>query len=185
MMEYANLESVMSWLKDSVDSFNFAMPGETNPTLGEDCAEDVAKAIRARGLSDQKGAVDDWPPNSDNPSRRFPQGYRAWKEEHYGTGLTNFRTSSSDGSMLSVESLKGVPAVSPHQVTMNYGLGRTPSSSDTGYTCADDYRRTDVEKAAYAVEQGRKFYDLTDDTNEPVLQRLGEALHRHLEERNR
>ncbi len=175
---FDNLDQVHAWIRQSVLDFGFHLD-DNGQSLGETCAGDVADGIRLRAITEKRGAYVQWDDNEEK--------YAEWKEKKYGipVGFPNFRTDVSPGSMLSPESLQGTRTVSQHEVVMLYGMGLPPTTSRTGYTNNDDTKRTDREKAGYAVTAGRPFYELDDHfTNAPVYQRIAERLHRWLDERN-
>lgn len=173
---FHNLDQVHKWIKESVLGFGFHLDGETTETLGEECAEDIAVGIRLRSVTENSR----WPANEPK--------YAEWKEDKYGVpagGSVNLRTSVSPGSMLGTDSLKGTRTVSQHEVVMEYGMDLPPTYSMTGYINNDDVKRTDRQKASYAIGANREFYFLDDQyTNQPVFERVGRRLHKWLEERN-
>jgi hypothetical protein len=178
---FDNLDDVMNWVQESIDGFTFNLQGDNEPTLGEDCAADIADGIRTRSIYEKRGARGQWRENE-------PE-YAGWKFDKYDVEGTNFRTDIDPASMLSLQALKGVPAVTPHQVTMQHGLDRAPSSSRTGYLNKSDTRRTDREKGVFAHNDtaggGRSFYELDEIyTNEPVYLRLWQRLYEWLDQRN-
>jgi hypothetical protein len=184
MMVYQNLDEVIGFIQRACDSFGFHSDNGTGQTIGDEACEAIAKAIYERSAKLQRGGrTGEWPANSDNPPG---QGYATWKRRKYGETRTNFRTNDGPGTMLSQESLKGVPAVTPHLVTMQYGLGRIPAGNRLS---PDDERRTDIEKAHYAHnppsgQLSRAFFELSPETNHPVLMVVGKGLVAHLKRRS-
>jgi len=174
---FSNVDDVEKFVLKCLDDFGFDVPGKGNATLGDDCAEELAIAIRNRSLTEQRGGVGPvWPENKAD--------YRKWKEKTYGETRTNIRSDH----MLSVDSLKGVPVITKDEVVMNYGLGVPPpaSGSPKEYFGTDDVK-TDIQRAEYAQvyqSQGdRSFYNLSGDVNEPVLHRVAEALKQYIQDK--
>ncbi len=171
----SNIDQVADWLRESVAGVNFNMPAD-NAQLGGVCAREIAIGIQERAFNEQKGAVEEWPENS--------PGYKRYKGRHYGIELTNFRTQQ----MLLLGSLEANVHVEDDGKTtvMEYGTDQVPTDSASGTLTATDQVRTDTQKAHYAHEQGRSFYEIDQKMdNERIMPVLRRALKAHLEERAR
>jgi len=169
-MEYQNLDEVMDFIRKSHATFGFHVQGESGQSIGEECCEAGAQTIHSIGISEQRGGkTGAWPANSTDPPKSGGPSYAARKRRAYGHTIVNARTNDGPGSMLSLESLKGVPAVTPHQVDWKYGLQRPPTA---GVVWRDDLRRTDEQKAGYAHEQKRNFFELGTE----VIQAIGRVI---------
>lgn len=190
MDDAGNADEVRRWLERFVMSFNFTRPG-VDRNMGRDLAHLVAGKIAERSA---KGLAPDgtkWKRNSDRPNPRrgtlavpgFANigtartgGYLTEKRKRYGwpesDGKPNYRT----GQMLSHLSLFGDTVVGPDTVEMHYGIDvppdRTYSPVDnrTASQVRADEAVTDREKAGYAVENDRPFYELDDDIRDAVLE---------------
>lgn len=174
-MEYENLDQVMKFVRDAHATFGFHVQGDSGQSVGEEMCEAGAHAIHDLGIGQQRGGKTvSWPINSDNPPGR---GYRSKKQRAYGTTLTNVRTNDGPGSLLNVESIKGLPGVTPHKVTWQYGLSQTPEN----HIWADDLRRTDREKAVYAHEQRRGFFELGREVIMAMVGPLFRGFKNHME----
>ena len=180
-----NIDEVVNWLENLVNSFNFLMPG-IDQSLGRDLVNAVAWGIADRSATELRGADGTpWPENSDNPPG---QGYKSWKARNYGVfDMPNFRT----GQMLSLESLKGRPEIDEHTILMHYGTGDPPqtSAAPTGYLSDEDQKITDVEKAQFAHASdehrpARPFYELDDDIRRAAIEVAADALAQYLTDAN-
>jgi hypothetical protein len=165
---FSNDSEIDAWLRASVAAFDIRDRG-----VGHDAAEAVADGIIERSHEQQKGATVPWPENSDNPPG---QGYRSKKGKRYGTTKTNFRT----GQMLSRASVLGTVVITKNTVEIRYGTGKPPTSSVNGYIEERDKQITDVEKAEYADELGRPFFELDETICDHIFDIIGDGLGDHI-----
>jgi len=143
--------------------------------LGQLLADDTATGSQERSIEQQcDGSGSPWAQNSDNPEGR---GYRSKKAKRCGTALTNGRT----GQMLSKESLAGKVIITQYLVEMTYGTGQPPDRCANGAEPTEaDKAITDDDKAFYAHEQGRRFFELDQDICNHNFGRFSAALGEHL-----
>jgi hypothetical protein len=179
----SNIAEVQAWLSQWVDSFD--MQRQIGPrSLGRDIAHNAVQIIQDRSLQERTGFGTAWPPNSETPTRWHPQGYKAWKEENYGTDAPNSRT----GQMLSKESLYGRTTIEAKLVTLIYGTNQPPTRAAFGTPTEkqfeQDQKVTDTFKA-YLAHTGqskknivRPFYRL----NEIDAPEIVEVCREHLVE---
>lgn len=179
-MADSNIKEVVGWLHQFVASFNFTRPG-VDRSMGRDLAHLVAGLIADRCA---KGLAPDgthWKPVSDTPwgppgsGFQFP-GYRTRKRQAYGwpeaDGKPNYRT----GQMLSHLSLFGNTVVGPDLIEMHYGIDAAPAGcySPVDNRTASERRAdesvTDREKAGWAEDNDRPFYELDDEIRDAVLE---------------
>jgi hypothetical protein len=142
---------------DAIRSFGFTTTHE-GKALGMVLAEGTAEGIRARTVDEQlTGDGSPLPLNSDRRRRE--------KYKRNGECLTNVDT----GQMLSIKSLMGKVIVEQYLVTIEYGTGEAAEATPdrmsprqririTGGTATEHV--TDVDKATFAAEQGRGFFQL-------------------------
>jgi hypothetical protein len=133
----SNIASVVAWLDKFVDGFD--MQRQIGPrSLGRDLADKAVQCIQHRSLQERTGFGTAWPPNSEklNPPWQ-PQGYKAWKEQNYGTREPNSRT----GQMLSKENLYGRTTIESKQVTLIYGTNQPPTRAAFGTPTAKQLAR--------------------------------------------
>ena len=102
--------------------------------------------------------------------------YRSKKGKKYGTTKTNFRT----GQMISRASVLGTVIITKNSVEIRYGTGQPPTSSVNGYIEERDKQITDVEKAEYADELGRPFFELDDQICDHTFNIIGDGLGDHI-----
>jgi hypothetical protein len=189
-MSTSNIGDVTAWLDKFVDRFD--MQRQIGPrSLGRDIAHKAVELIQDRSLQERTGHGTAWPPNSETPSKYQPEGYKGWKEKHYGTGDPNSRT----GQMLSKESLYGRTKVEAKQVTMVYGTDTPPTRATFGTPTpnqlARDQKVTDTFKA-YLAHTGqskkkivRPFYQLIDSDGPEVMEVARERLVEYINQTNR
>jgi hypothetical protein len=179
-----NVDEVNAWTVGLFDTFGFTSTYE-GKALGNVLAETTAEGIRERSIERQcDGSGTPWPVNSDgdgslssrNATSVHGQGYRSRKRRLYGTDLTNVRT----GQMLSIQSLMAKVVVTQYLVEIHYGTGEPPTSSSTGYIEDADKRISDDDKAFYAHEQGRKFFELDADICDANFAAFSKALGAHM-----
>ena len=176
MPDDSNLDHVMGQLKQFINSFDFTRPG-IEGSMGKDAAHAVAERI-AEAAADQK--TTDGEPFPDNAPE-----YAAWKDEKYGVGPNAYGRRT--GQMLSLESLLGEVEVSGGEVTIRYGTGQAPTrSSASGYISESDKSTTDIEKAFFITNQGKRltFYKAGAAGREAVVEVLKEAVARAIQEEN-
>jgi hypothetical protein len=178
-MEYENLDAVMGFVRRAHQSFGFHVDSGNGKSVGEAAVEAGAQAIHDLGYEQQRGGkTTSWPENSDNPPGK---GYRSRKKKAYGIEETNRRTDDGPGTMLNEESIKGTPVVEQRLVTWKYGLGVLPSG---GVVWKDDLRRTDTEKAGYAHEQERGFFEIGPEMKSAIGQVVARGFTEHLKRRS-
>ena len=165
----SNVDDVFAWLTRCVDGFSLAESGR-----GNSIAETIAQGIEERSDQRQQGADEPWPENSDNPPGK---GYRSRKRRKYKTDKTNYRTKQ----MLSRESLLGEVVVNKDSVTINYGTGKPPTAGAEGYIENSDKQITDIEKAFYAHQLDRPFFELDEQLIDKVFDDFCDELEEHLQ----
>lgn len=169
----SNIDDVGKWLDATIEEFGFQSETGSGP-LGR-----VAARLVAEDIADSAVTV-----NASADGTEFPDNeakYAAYKAKRYGrTGKSyGLRT----GQMLSVESLMGSVAVSTDSVKMEYGTGKPPSASKTGYLTEADTSITDIEKAWFMTRGGGKaidFYQLGPHAEAEIAEASADALERHL-----
>lgn len=172
----SNIDSVGAWLDDVVDGFGFDAAGAEG-TFGDEAARAVADDIHTSAEDVQQ----------EPPGKEFPDNedkYAAAKAKKYGRTGKSFGLRT--GQMLSIESLLGDVAVKHDEVVMQYGTGKPPSSSKSGYLSDEDRSITDVEKARYMTRDGAKtidFYQLGPYAEKAVAEIGADALERYLKGR--
>ena len=155
-----NADQLEAWLKDFARTIDFTRPGK-DQSLGRDIISALALNIQRRAAVESSGAR---PSGRVTPFAPLKPDYRREKQRLYGIdGQPNFRT----GQMLSLASLIGKPRITPHALTMVYGLEMPPSRSvaPTGRLSAEDEETLDTDKARYAHKGtkhriARPFYAL-------------------------
>lgn len=158
-----NADEIGRWIQKSVNEFTFQ-----KGLSGWHMVEAVADGIQERSADKQMAAVQVWYANE-------PE-YRAWKKAHYGTDKTNYRT----GQMLSRESLLGVVKIDTNSIEIQYGTGKSPTTSDNGYMDKSDRQVTDIEKAYWASQDDRQFFELDDKIKDATFQIFTDAFGDHL-----
>jgi hypothetical protein len=167
----------------TIRSFSFTTTHE-GKALGHLLADRTAEGIAERSAARQcDGDGNPWPLNSDKRRRM--------KYKRDGYCLTNYDT----GQMLSVPSLKGKVIVEPHLVTIEYGTGEpspAPTHQSGGLGGSPARQRikitgghateaiTDIDKATFAAEQGRGFFELDQDICDTNFKHFQEALGAHI-----
>jgi hypothetical protein len=177
----SNAEEIGRRLVEQIRSFGFRTTHE-GKALGELIVDNIIDGIQVRSTETQSApSTGPWPVNSDNPPG---QGYRSRKRRQYGTDLTNIRT----GQMLSADSLRGKTTIEDRLVKMEYGTNLVMEGSalsdrrTSTKTSVGDFRYdvTDVDKATYANEQHRSFFELDQEIMDANFQRVNDALAAHL-----
>jgi hypothetical protein len=146
--------------------------------------------IADRSLTERKGFGEEWPKNSDTPSKWHPEGYRLWKEKHYGVSEPNSRT----GEMLSQQALYGRTRIEPRLITMIYGENQPPVRVVFGDPAekylARDQKVTDTFKA-YLAHTGRSqkricrpFYNLEEEDGRAISELCQQNLNEMIRESN-
>lgn len=176
-LAHSNLPQVIAWLDAFAESFDFTRPG-VDQSLGRDLVNAVCEGIHDRSVTLRKGADADWPDLSDTPHGGRP-GYRTWKRDKYG--IDN-EPNSRTGQMLSINSLRGRTQYQPKEILIVYGVDAPPTSSaaPTGYLSPADQEVTDVEKAGFAAEKGRSFFELDDTIEAGALQVASDNLTQYI-----
>lgn len=164
----ASVEQVFDELTRLIQGFNFRLAG-ADRSMGRDLCRTIAGQIQIRAATESRGAGSRWKENTEK-TKKGKEKY-GWPEND---GKPNFRT----GQMLSLESLLGNPEVSEHEVTMTYGTGSPPVSgySPSGHISKHDRDVTDVQKAGWAVEHDRPFYEIDDLIVDAVVEEVEKHL---------
>jgi hypothetical protein len=173
MADTSNIDDVMRFLEQFVEDFNFNRKGE-DQSLGRDVLKRGVERIHDRSTDERKGFGQEWPKNSDTPSKWYPEGYRLWKDKHYNVEEPNSRT----GQMLSKESLAGRSKIESRLITMIYGTNEPPVAAIFGDPPERYFERdqkvTDTFKA-YLAHTGqskkkiiRAFYNLEEDDGQAI-----------------
>lgn len=164
----SNIDELGGRLADIIRTTGFEMELTEGKTLGEFCVDVIVGAIQVRA-DYQQGADGRWPDND--------PVYLDRKEREFGETRVNFRTNQ----MLSDASLRGKTTITNHVVTMEYGTGKPADTSPTGYLSDDDRSKTDVEKAYWANQQDRRFYDIGEDVAQKIHIIAAVATTRHIQ----
>lgn len=159
----SNVDDVHRSVMEAITGFNFHKGGS-----GWHMVEAVADGIQERSADRQMAAVQVWYANEPI--------YRAWKQRKYGTDKTNYRT----GQMLSRESLLGVVVIDTNTIEIRYGTGRPPAYSENGYMEDSDRQTTDIEKAYWASQDDRQFFELDDRIKDHTFQIFTDAFGDHI-----
>lgn len=149
-------------------------------SLGRDLCHVVAWRISERSADQQDPTGAPWPANERRYARRKAAHY-GWPEDD----ATNYRT----GQMLSHLSLLGQPDVQETEILMRYGTGQAPGVSTwspedhrTPGERAADSAVTDQQKAMWAHEKNRGFYEADSVMRDRVIEAAGDALATYLRE---
>ena len=145
-----NFDEVNRWLQDWAATVNFNLAG-AGEGLGLDIVHAVAEGIAARAAVCQDADGNPWAPNSTKPNPRMPQGYAAWKEEHYGwVDQPGYRT----GQAWSLVNLIGTTTISTDEIIMRGGLDEPPtrSAAQTGLLSEADTKVTGLQKLTWLHE---------------------------------
>jgi hypothetical protein len=174
---FSNQNEVAEWLRSCLDDFGFDSPSGAT-TLGEAIRENHVQQIQERSFGEQRGADAPWPANS--------EPYRTIKEEEFGSDLINVRTRQ----MLSRESLRGRATADKREILHTYGLDEAGDSNAGRKPRRDGKPRkaravepTDVDKAGWADEQQRQFFELDDQIRDKNADLVADALAEHLRNR--
>ena len=176
-----NVDEIGRSLIGVIESFGFTSTHE-GKALGELIVDEVVGGIQARSAERQCGGVGPrWPINE---KTRYEE-----KQKRLGVCLTNFDT----GQMLSAESLKGKVRISQNLVEIEYGTGEAADVPDRlpathridvlGGTAKEPV--TDIDKATYAAEQGRGFFELDDEICDETFKAFSETLSEHIRNQGR
>ncbi len=172
-MPTSNIKDVVNWLEHFVAGFNFTLPG-TDQNMGRDLAKVVAGRISERAVQKSRGAdPGQWRENSDNPPGK---GYKSRKRKAYGWAESDGKPNVRTGQMVSEESCMGDTRVGEQLVEMHYGEDRPPTKNHspvdrrTPSQIRADEKVTDRQKAGYAVEMDRPFFEVDDDIEEAVIE---------------
>ena len=157
----SNIHAVVDALRQWVDGIDFTRQGK-DKSLGRDCAGVIVEGIMERGLQDQSGPDGIWLAND--------PAYAKCKAEKYGPGMDNapnYRT----GQMLSELSLLGTTTYEPQVVTLRYGINAPPTrgAGPLGTILDCDRKVTDIQKAQWRHENGRRFYAITQSDSDAVV----------------
>ena len=154
-----NVDQVAADMRHTIDSFGFTSTHEGR-ALGELLVDEIVEGIHLRSVEKQcDGDGTPWPENKWRTRQR--------KIKLHGEALVNVDT----GQMLSVRSLRGKVTITQYLVTIEYGTGTAAQSPDrlpatqrihvAGGTAKELI--TDVDKATFAAEQNRRFFELDDE----------------------
>jgi hypothetical protein len=151
MSQNSNIDQITAWLGAWIQTVDFKLPGR-GQGLGEDIVHAIAGGMQKRASQDQSDADGNpWAPNSTTPSKWYPQGYAAWKEQNYGwVDQPGYRT----GQTWSLLNLIGTTTIGTHEIIMRGGLPSAPSTSaaPTGLLSAQDAKATGLDKLRWAHE---------------------------------
>jgi hypothetical protein len=184
---FGNEDEVLAWLSSGIESFDMNSPCGGR-RLADAIHENQAKQIQERSLGEQRGAILPFRPNTSK--------YAQWKLDKFGTDLINVQT----GGMLSEESIQGELIVNGKELQHVYGTGKPGESkikleepkpkkpgkrrrkARKGKRKEAGERRqpTDREKAAWAAEDGRSFFELDDQIKDRNTELASESLEEHL-----
>lgn len=172
-----NVDQVTADMQATLATFGFTDKREGR-ALGELIVDEIIDGIIVRSIDRQcDGNGKPWPKNA--------KATRDRKIKLRGEALTNVDT----GGMLSKKSLRGTTTITQYLITMNYGTGEAAEVPDrlpaVHRVQADEEGIakepvTDVDKAIYAVEQGRSFYELDDEICGKTFTVFTTALGAHL-----
>jgi hypothetical protein len=154
---------------DTIASVEFQTTLESRP-LGVVIANGIADGIIVRSFTRQcDGQGNAWPRNSE------PCGED--KHNAYGWEQTDSRTCG----MLARESLLGHVEITDDFVRITYGTGQptTRAANPLDHIEDSDKRISDDDKAFYAEQQGRGFYELDADINQQIDEDIEGALAEH------
>jgi hypothetical protein len=167
-------------LTATINTFGFKSTNEGR-ALGELIVDEIIDGIQTRSIERQcDGNGVPWPKNAPSTAAR--------KYAQYGEAIVNKDT----GQMLSAKSLRGTTVISQYLITMDYGTNtgmagpdRLPAVQRIGHRVDITGGQakevvTDVDKAMYAAEQGRGFYELDDQICDATFARFSETLGAHL-----
>jgi hypothetical protein len=174
MSQTSNIDQVAESLRMFLDAFNFQRPGK-DQSLGRDIVTDVALGIQERSVQEKRGADADWAPNE-------PE-YAEQKGKDYGVfDQPNVRT----GQMLSLPSLKGADTrIEPDSIEMVYGTGQPPTGTGTGAPLKPaDTKVTDRDKAGFAHDNARPFYEADQAIADRVRETCRENLNEYIRDVN-
>lgn len=173
-MDASNIDQVADWLEEFVHGFNFLRPG-LDQNMGRDLCHIIAGRIATRAATESRGADEmRWDAVSSKRKEVKAKAY-GWNESD---GKPNYAT----GQMLSHASLFGAPRVSEQVVDMVYGTDTPPARTYSPIDNRTDSQRqadeqvTDREKAAYAHEMGRDFYEVDDEIEAAVIEEAQQHL---------
>lgn len=147
----SNSDAIADLIDALVDSIDFTTVG-ANGSLAEDLVDVIATGIADRSAQGLDPDGHPWDANEDK--------YAAYKRKKYDVD----RPGELGGQMLSLESLKGRPAISAEKVEMAYGTGEVPPPNARNGAALTDSQRavTDRDKAGYFTDSGRRFYEFDD-----------------------
>ncbi len=166
---HENTADLRGFVVGTIETFDFRAATEEGRALGEILPDVIADGISERSTRERAApSTGTWRENEEKYKRR--------KLRLYGVGETNSRT----GQMLSILSLRGKVTIEPQLLTMEYGTGQPPSSGSTGYISDQDRLITDEDKAFYAAEDGRGFYELDETIGRDLDEEVGKCLDAHL-----
>jgi hypothetical protein len=172
-MPTSNIKDVTAWLENFVAGFNFLRPG-TDQNLGRDLAHVVAGRISERATQRSRGAdPSPWRELTDKPAGK---GYKSRKQKAYGWAEADGKPNVRTGQMVSEESCMGDTRVGEQLVEIHYGEDRPPAKTHspvdrrTPSQIRGDEKVTDRQKAGYAVELDRSFFEVDDDIEAAVIE---------------
>lgn len=181
-----NVDAVGAKIVAQIATFGFTSTHEGR-ALGELLVDETVEGIVKRSRERQcDGEGNYWPPNTRKRIRA--------KARRNGECLTNFDT----GQMLSVESLKGTVTITQYLVTIAYGtgeVGKQPTREAARYAYARNVDTvaayvaaeavTDDDKAFYAAQQHRAFYQLDETIKATNFAVFTDALGAHMKNTGR
>jgi hypothetical protein len=176
-----NGPEIAAQFAESIATFRFDAKLEGR-MLGRVIADVIVDGIAKRSQGTQSApSTGRLPPNRNYGLGGIWHGHAERKHRKYGWEDTNYRTEQ----MLSHPSLAGKVEVRNDLVTLTYGTGQPPSVGvgPNNYSEPPDRTVTDDDKAFYAHEQGRGFYELDEDIGEQIDAQVEEVLALHLQRR--
>jgi hypothetical protein len=82
--------------------------------------------------------------------------------------------------MLSRTSILGTVVIDTNEIEIRYGTGKPPTYSDNGFMTESDRQTTDIEKAYWASQDDRQFFELDDEIKDATFQIFTDAFGQHL-----
>jgi hypothetical protein len=174
----SNAAEVHAWLLGAVSDFGFNS-SVAGKRLGDAIVDNHVAQIQQRSFGEQRGAEQTWP--------QLTEPYASRKEELYGQRPINVAT----GQMLSQDSLHGEPMITDRVIEHRYGTGKAgePAPKREGKRrrrskpAVEREPPTDRQKAQWAEEKGRPFFELDDLIRDRNADLVADALAQHLRNR--
>lgn len=153
MGDEGNFDEVNRWLVAWQQTVNFKLAG-AGQGLGLDIVHAIGDGIAARAAVCQDADGSPWAPNSTKPSKWYPDGYAAWKEEKYGWVDQPGHRTGQTWSGPNLYGLDGNTTIDTHEIIMRGGLDSPPttSSAPSGLLSEQDEKVTGLQKLTWAHE---------------------------------